>query len=179
VNAPSLLQVHTFCTKGIPIYITLRHYKGTTNPIYYAHHQDQLHWDIMQYRNTCKRVCPKFPDWPPGARTANGIALCQWVKLYRYFVGQNSGVCRHNPLCCFSTSVYCCKRMFSYDSVRKLLDTPWYTLRAYVAARCSEILSYDTHSWEQKTLQRCHRTVSMLQNRQQALLPTSSSTRYA
>jgi hypothetical protein len=22
--------------------------------------------------------------------------------------------CRHNPLCCFSTSVYCCKRIFRY-----------------------------------------------------------------
>jgi hypothetical protein len=28
----------------------------------------------------------KFPDWPPGARTANGTALCHWVQLYRYFV---------------------------------------------------------------------------------------------
>jgi hypothetical protein len=26
----------------------------------------------------------KFPDWPPGARTANGTALCHKVQLYRY-----------------------------------------------------------------------------------------------
>jgi len=26
--------------------------------------------------------------------------------LYRYFVSQSSEFCRHNPLCCFSTSVY-------------------------------------------------------------------------
>jgi len=44
--------------------------------------------------------------------------------LYRYFVSQSSEFCRHNPLCCFSTSVYCC--LFRYDSVRKLLDTPSY-----------------------------------------------------
>jgi len=25
---------------------------------------------------THTRVCPKFRDWPPGARTANGTALC-------------------------------------------------------------------------------------------------------
>jgi len=25
----------------------------------------------------------KFPDWPPGARTANGTALCHYVQLYR------------------------------------------------------------------------------------------------
>jgi hypothetical protein len=45
------------------------------------------------------------------------------LQLYRYFVSQSSEFCRHNPLCCFSTSVYCCKRIFRYDSVRKLLDT--------------------------------------------------------
>jgi hypothetical protein len=27
-------------------------------------------------RRTDTRVNPKFPDWPPGARTANGTALC-------------------------------------------------------------------------------------------------------
>jgi len=26
----------------------------------------------------------KFPDWPPGAITANGTALCHYVQLYRY-----------------------------------------------------------------------------------------------
>jgi hypothetical protein len=35
------------------------------------------------------------------------------VQLYRYFVSQYSEFCRHNPLCCFSTSVYC-KRIFRY-----------------------------------------------------------------
>jgi hypothetical protein len=33
------------------------------------------------------------------------------VQLYRYFVSQSSEssqFCRHNTLCCFSTSVYCC-----------------------------------------------------------------------
>jgi hypothetical protein len=56
----------------------------------------------------------KFPDWPPGARTANGTALCHYMQLYRYFVSQHSEFCRHNPLCCFSTNVYCCKRTFLY-----------------------------------------------------------------
>jgi hypothetical protein len=41
--------------------------------------------------------------------------------MYRYFVSQSSEFCRHNTLCCFSTSVYCC--LFRYDSFRKLLDT--------------------------------------------------------
>jgi hypothetical protein len=29
-------------------------------------------------------------------------------------VSQSSEFCHHNPLCCFSTSVYCCKRIFRY-----------------------------------------------------------------
>jgi len=49
-------------------------------------------------------------------------------------LSQSSEFCRHHPLCCFSTSVYCCKRIFCYDSVRKLLDTPSYVLS--VLYRC-------------------------------------------
>jgi hypothetical protein len=45
------------------------------------------------------RCIQKFPDWPPGARTANGTALCHYVQLYRYFVSQSSEFWRHNPLC--------------------------------------------------------------------------------
>jgi len=37
------------------------------------------------------------------------------MQLYRYFVSQSSEFCRHNPLCYFSTSVYCCKRIFRYE----------------------------------------------------------------
>jgi len=72
------------------------------------------------------RVCiQKFPDWPPGARTANGTAPCHKVQLCRYFVSQSSEFCRHNPFCCFSTSVYCCKHIFRY---RLSPETFGYTL---------------------------------------------------
>jgi hypothetical protein len=67
----------------------------------------------------------KFPDWPPGARTANGTALCHSVQLYRYFVSQSSEFCRHNPLCWFSTSNIKAKRVFRY---RLNLETFGYTL---------------------------------------------------
>jgi hypothetical protein len=40
-------------------------------------------------------------------------------------MSQSSEFCRHNALCCFSTSVYCC--YFVIDSVRKLSDTLSYT----------------------------------------------------
>jgi len=36
------------------------------------------------------------------------------MQLHRYFVSQSSEFCRHNPLCCFLTSVYYCKRKFRY-----------------------------------------------------------------
>jgi hypothetical protein len=36
------------------------------------------------------------------------------VQLYCYFMSQSSVFCRHNPLCCFSTSVYYCKPIFHY-----------------------------------------------------------------
>jgi hypothetical protein len=39
---------------------------------------------------TAIRFIHKFPDWSPGARTANGTALCYRVQSYRYFVSQSS-----------------------------------------------------------------------------------------
>jgi hypothetical protein len=61
------------------------------------------------------RVCiQKFPDCPPWARTTNGTAFCHYMQLYRYLVSQSSEFCRHKPLCCFSTRVYCCKCIFRY-----------------------------------------------------------------
>jgi len=76
------------------------------------------------------RMCiQKFPDWPPGARTLNGTALCHQVQLYHYSVSQSSDFCRHDALCCFPTNCCCfCCCWFRYDSVRKLLDTPSYII---------------------------------------------------
>jgi hypothetical protein len=60
---------------------------------------------------------------------ASGLAVwsenCKWYSflplgaVYRCFVSQSSEFCRHNPLCCFSTSVYCCKRIFRYRNSPK------------------------------------------------------------
>jgi len=72
----------------------------------------------------CIRGCiQKFLDWPPGARIANGTDLCHYVQLYRYLMWQSSEFCRHNPLCYFSVSVYCC--LFCY---RLSPETSGYTL---------------------------------------------------
>jgi len=67
----------------------------------------------------------KFPDWPPGARTANGTVFLHWVQFYRYFMSQSREFCHRNPLCCFSASVYCCKCIFRY---RLSPETFGYTL---------------------------------------------------
>jgi hypothetical protein len=61
---------------------------------------------------TVRGCVQKFPDWPPGARIANVTALCHKVQLYLYFMSQSSEFCRHNHLCCFLASVYCCKHVF-------------------------------------------------------------------
>jgi hypothetical protein len=75
------------------------------------------------------QVCiEKFPDWPPGARTANGTALCHYLQLYRYFVSQSSEFCRHNLLCFFSTSVCCCCRRRRRRRYRFNPETFGYTL---------------------------------------------------
>jgi hypothetical protein len=50
--------------------------------------------------STIRGCIQKFPDWLPGARTANGTAFCHWMQLYRYFVSQSSEFCRYNPLYC-------------------------------------------------------------------------------
>jgi len=47
------------------------------------------------------------------------------VQLYRYFVSHSSEFCRHNPLCCFSTSNTKGKRIFRY---RFSPETSGYTL---------------------------------------------------
>jgi len=63
---------------------------------------------------TLRACIYKFPDWPPGATTANGTAFCQWIQLYHCFVSQYNEFCRRKPLCCSRTRVYCCCRLFRY-----------------------------------------------------------------
>jgi len=87
-------------------------------------------------KHTHTRGCiQKFPDWPPGARTANGIALCHYVQLDRYFMSQSSKFCRHNPLCCFPTSDSKDKRIFRYPLSPETFE---YTL-PYIITNTSRI----------------------------------------
>jgi len=86
----------------------------------------------------------KFPDCLPGARTANGTALCQYVQLYHYFVSQsNNKFCHSNPLCYFSVSVYCCC-LFHY---RVSLETFGYTLVDTVAHLRHVFYCYLRKAW--------------------------------
>jgi hypothetical protein len=62
----------------------------------------------------------------PHAKLEHSVLVDENLQCYRYFVGQSSEFCRHNPLCCFSTGVYCSKRIFRYDSIRILLDRSSY-----------------------------------------------------
>jgi hypothetical protein len=47
-------------------------------------------------------------------RLERELQMVQLSAMYRYFVSQSSEFCRHNPLCCFSTSGYCCRGIFRY-----------------------------------------------------------------
>jgi hypothetical protein len=72
------------------------------------------------------RVYPKVSGPAAWSKNFKWYSSLPLGSMYHYFVSQSSDFCRHKHLCCFSTSVYCCKRIFLYDSVRKLLDTPSY-----------------------------------------------------
>jgi hypothetical protein len=66
------------------------------------------------------------------------------MQLYRYIVSQSSEFFRHKPLCYFSTSVYCYYRLYLYDSVRKLLDTPSYArFEVFTALKRRDFLGCD------------------------------------
>jgi hypothetical protein len=73
-----------------------------------------------------------FQDWPPGARRANDIAPCHHVQLYHYFVSKSSEFCRHNPLCCFSMCLHCCKRKFHYRLSPETFGYALVRLRGFV-----------------------------------------------
>jgi hypothetical protein len=70
----------------------------------YLHFPTTPSWHGAQFSsvryiaNRIRGCIQKFPDWLPGARTANGTALCHYVQFYRYFVSQSSEFCRHYPL---------------------------------------------------------------------------------
>jgi len=70
----------------------------------------------------CTRMYPKVSGLVAWSEN------CKWYSSLplgaSYFVSQSSEFYRHNPLCCFSASVYYC--CFVTDSVQKLLGTSLY-----------------------------------------------------
>jgi hypothetical protein len=76
----------------------------------------------------------KFPDWPPGARTGNGIALstrCSCIVTLCVSLVSFASI----TLCATSQLVFTVAAIyFVIDSVRALLDTPSYGLH------CTSIL---------------------------------------
>jgi len=51
-----------------------------------------------------KLELPDYEGLSKSFRTGRLERELQMVQLYRYFVSQSTEFCRHNPLCCFSTS---------------------------------------------------------------------------
>jgi hypothetical protein len=54
--------------------------------------------------------------WSEKCKSYSSLPLVTAVSL---FVSQSSDFCRHNPLCCFSTSVYCCSCLFRYRLIQE------------------------------------------------------------
>jgi hypothetical protein len=69
---------------------------------------------LVVQKNARTKVYPKVSGLTARSENCKCTALCHYVQLYRYFVSQSSEFCRHNPLCCLSTSVYFCKPIFRY-----------------------------------------------------------------
>jgi hypothetical protein len=71
---------------GVNYYTATTEFWGRRYSLYAPPYRLHLKWcKVPLTKQQCVRGCiQKFPDWPPGARTANGTALCQEVQLYRY-----------------------------------------------------------------------------------------------
>jgi hypothetical protein len=63
---------------------------------------------------TYKSVYPKVSGLDAWSQNCKWYTSLSLGAFYCYIVSQSSEFCRHNPLCCFSTSVYCCKLIFRY-----------------------------------------------------------------
>jgi hypothetical protein len=75
---------------------------------------------IHNYRRVYTEV-PGLAAWSDNCKWYSSLPLGAVVSLFCEF-------CRHNLLCCFSTSVYCCY-YFVIVSVQKLSDTLSYSLK--------------------------------------------------
>jgi len=110
----------------------------------------------------------KFPDWPPGARTANSRAICPYVQFYRDFVSQFSEFCRSNPLCCFSSRNTKGKRIFRYGpspetfGSHKVSVCSFQRVGDWNSQWLGELLQRSLHSlWATRTHQRFELPVSV------------------
>jgi hypothetical protein len=65
-------------------------------------HNSLFYRIFLRYSEQMRGCIQKFPKWH------STLPLCAVILLFC------ESVCRHNPLCCFSTSVYLCKRIFRY-----------------------------------------------------------------
>jgi len=95
----------------------LRIYSNTSSVIQRLFVELSKGYALMKLVKTCRAVLTKLVNgcswlWWTSLNAAD-LPWWNWVwavsmQSYRYFVNHSSEFCRHNPLCCFWTSVYCC-----------------------------------------------------------------------
>jgi hypothetical protein len=84
------------------------------------------------------RVYPKvlgLATWSENCKWYSSLPIGAVVSL---FMSQSSEFYHHSPLCCFSTSVYFCKRIFRY---RLSPETFGYSLICYTKIGVSNFVS--------------------------------------
>jgi hypothetical protein len=96
-----------------PAFTSPYHSFFTTYTRFQLSHASYYYAYIFKHR-CCTSLYPKVSGLAAWSENCKCTVLCHWVQLYCYFVSQSSKSGRHNPLSCFWTSVYCCKRIFRY-----------------------------------------------------------------
>jgi len=89
---------------------------------------------LIETEWTGTRMYPKvsgLATWSKNCKWYSSLPLGAVVSLLSEF-------CYHNPLCCFSTNVYCCKLIFHYWLS---METFGYTLICEVILRASTCLN--------------------------------------
>jgi hypothetical protein len=167
-----------------PLLIIVEAYKLWSSSLWSLH----APWSsLVIWNSSC--FCKTLRQWPVRYTRVDPkvSGLAAWSENYKWysslplsavlslFCSQSSEFCCHNPLCCFSTSVYCC--LFRCK-LRKFLDKLLYVfmyvchtqyqkaLRAFSVApgfgygRMGSVISAEAENWNQFRLcwYQCERT---------------------
>jgi hypothetical protein len=105
-------------------------------------------WFCLPFRfsNQNTRLYPKVSGlaaWSENYKWYSSLPLGAVISLFC----QCSEFCRHKPLCCFSTSVYCCKRIFRYRRTPETFGYPL-VLSAFLICTMLTTCHFSVHMYK-------------------------------